>query len=133
TACCLTRAGEQQNEQQVPLNLLQAGDRVLVRAGETFPCDGRVEEGKSSAVEAILTGESNPVAKASGDAVRAGTLNSDSPLVIIVTATGAATQLSAIERLAAQAAEEKPTQVTLADKIARFFIARLLIVCACVF
>ena len=133
TACCLTRAGEQQNEQQVPLNLLQAGDRVLVRAGETFPCDGRVEEGKSSAVEAILTGESNPVAKASGDAVIAGTLNSDSPLVIIVTATGAATQLSAIERLAAQAAEEKPTQVTLADKIARFFIARLLIVCACVF
>lgn len=84
-------------------------------------------------VEAILTGESNPVTKAPGDAVIAGTLNSDSPLIIRVTATGAATLLSAIERLATQAAEEKPIQVTIADKIARFFIARLLVVCACVF
>lgn len=133
TARCLTEQEGRPCERQVPLKLLQPGNRVLVKAGETFPCDGRVEMGVSSAVEAILTGESIPVAKRAGDMVIAGTLNSDSPLEISVTATGAATRLSAIERLAAQAAEEKPAQVTLADKIARFFIARLLIVCAGVF
>lgn len=133
TACCLREQDGAAVEQQVPLKLLRVGDSVLVKAGETFPCDGTVTQGVSSAVEAILTGESNPVQKRVGDSVIAGTLNTDSPLFICVTATGAATQLSAIERLAAQAAEEKPSQVTLADKIARFFIARLLIVCACVF
>lgn len=133
SACCLTEENGKACEQQVPLKTLRPGDRVLVRAGETFPCDGLVESGESSAVEAILTGESNPVAKRPGATVIAGTLNSDSPLVITVTATGAATQLSAIERLAAQAAEEKPTQVTVADRIARFFIARLLVICAVVF
>jgi Cu2+-exporting ATPase len=133
SACCLTERDGKTCEQQVPLKSLQIDDRVLVKAGETFPCDGRVESGESSAVEAILTGESNPVIKRAGDEVIAGTLNSDSPLIIRVTATGAATQLSAIERLAAQAAEEKPAQVTVADRIARFFIARLLVVCALVF
>lgn len=133
SACCLTEQDGTACEQQVPLKALRPGDRVLVKAGETFPCDGWVESGESSAVEAILTGESNPVTKRHGDTVIAGTLNSDSPLVISVTATGAATQLSAIERLAAQAAEEKPAQVTVADRIARFFIARLLVVCALVF
>lgn len=133
SACCLTEGDGKICEQQVPLKSLQIDDRVLVKAGETFPCDGRVESGESSAVEAILTGESNPVIKRAGDEVIAGTLNSDSPLIIRVTATGSATQLSAIERLAAQAAEEKPAQVTVADRIARFFIARLLVVCALVF
>ena len=133
SACCLTEQEGKACEQQVPLKTLRPGDRVLVKAGETFPCDGWVESGESSTVEAILTGESNPVIKRHGDTVIAGTLNSDSPLVISVTATGAATQLSAIERLAAQAEEEKPAQVTVADRIARFFIARLLVVCALVF
>lgn len=133
TACCLGDQTETQNEQRIPLKLLRTGNRVLVRAGETFPCDGYVEEGRSNAVEAVLTGEPNPVAKVPGDAIIAGTLNNDSPLIVRVTAVGAATQLSAIERLATQAAEEKPTQVTIADKIARFFIARLLIICVCVF
>ena len=133
SACCLTEQEGRTTEQQVPLKTLRPGDRVLVKAGETFPCDGLVASGESSAVEAILTGESRPVTKRHGDAVIAGTLNTDSPLVVSVTATGAATQLSAIERLAAQAAEEKPAQVTVADRIARFFIARLLVVCALVF
>jgi Cu2+-exporting ATPase len=142
TACCLpsdnthpslTELNANTELQQVPLKLLRPGDRVLVRAGETFPCDGVVEDGQSSAVEAILTGESIPVAKQPGDQVIAGTLNNDSSLVVSVSATGAATRLSAIERLAAQASSEKPVQVTMADRIARFFIARLLVICVAVF
>lgn len=135
SACCLVDdvAGTDAKEEQRPVKLLRPGDRVLVRAGETFPADGEVESGLSSAVEAIVTGESRPVPKAQGDRVIGGTLNVDSSLVVQVRATGAASQLSAIERLASQAAQEKPVQVTQADSLARYFIARLLVICVCVF
>lgn len=131
TACCLSN--NDATETPVPVKALAIGDRVLVRPGEPFPCDGIVLEGESAAVEALLTGESEPVIKRAGDAVIAGTLNQHSPLIVSVTAVGAATQLSAIERLASQAADEKPRQVQVADQIARFFIARLLVICACVY
>ena len=133
TACCLRAENGCEIEQSMPIKTLQPGDLVLVKAGETFPCDGRVLAGESAVVEALLTGESRPVSKKPGDMVIAGTLNNHSPLKVEVTALGAATQLSAIERLATQAAEEKPQQVLAADRIARFFVARLLVVCSAVF
>lgn len=133
TACCLSEKEGCEFEQQLPIKALKLGDVVMVKPGETFPCDGRILAGESSVVEALLTGESQPVTKKVGDTVIAGTLNNQSPLRVSVTALGAATQLSAIERLASQAAEDKPQQVMVADKIARFFIARLLIVCSAVF
>lgn len=133
TACCLREENGCEVERSMPIKTLHLGDLILVKAGETFPCDGRVLAGESAVVEALLTGESRPVSKKSGDMVIAGTLNNHSPLKVEVTALGAATQLSAIERLATQAADEKPQQVLAADRIARFFIARLLIVCTAVF
>lgn len=133
TACCLREEDGCEVERSTPIKTLQLGDLILVKAGETFPCDGRVLAGESAVVEALLTGESRPVSKKPGDMVIAGTLNNHSPLKVEVTALGAATQLSAIERLATQAADEKPQQVLAADRIARFFIARLLIVCSAVF
>ncbi len=132
TACCLRVENGCEIEESMPIKTLQLGDLILVKPGETFPCDGRVVAGESAVVEALLTGESQPVTKKPGDTVIAGTLNNHSPLKIAVIAIGAATQLSAIERLASQAAEEKPLQVLSADRIARFFIARLLVVCAAV-
>ena len=133
TACCLREENGCEVEQSMPIKTLKLGDLILVKAGETFPCDGRVLAGESAVVEALLTGESRPVSKNPGDLVIAGTLNNHSPLKVEVTALGAATQLSAIERLATQAAEERPQQVLAADRIARFFIARLLVVCSAVF
>lgn len=133
TACCLREQDGCELEQPTPLKALLPGDRVRVKPGETFPCDGRVVIGESTVVEALLTGESRPVAKQPGDLVIGGTLNNHSPLTVEVIAVGAATQLSAIERLATQAAEEKPQQVLAADRIARFFIARLLVICSLVF
>lgn len=133
TACCLREENGCEIEQSMPIKTLQVGGLILVKAGETFPCDGRVLAGESAVVEALLTGESRPVSKKPGDLVIAGTLNNHSPLKVEVTALGTATQLSAIERLATQAAEEKPQQVLAADRIARFFIARLLVVCSAVF
>lgn len=133
TACCLRVENGCEVEQSMPIKTLKLGDLILVKAGETFPCDGLVLAGESAVVEALLTGESRPVGKKPGDLVIAGTLNNHSPLKVEVTALGAATQLSAIERLATQAADEKPQQVLAADRIARFFIARLLVVCSAVF
>ena len=141
TACCITQPvdsdycdnNSDETTENIPLKMLVVNDLVLVKSGETFPCDGVVETGESEAVEALITGESIPVAKRPGDKVIAGTLNGHSAVRVRVTAIGSATQLSGIERLAVQAAEEKPKQVVMADKIARFFVARLLVVCVGVF
>jgi P-type Cu2+ transporter len=133
TACCVTQQNGGETLNNISLRELAVNDLVLVKAGDTFPCDGLVVEGESDVVEAIVTGESIPLHKKIGDRVIAGTLNGQSALRVRVTAVGGATQLSGIERLAIQAALEKPKQVVMADKIARFFVARLLVVCLGVF
>ncbi len=111
----------------VPLKSLLVGDRVLVRAGEIFPSDGCVLRGSSSVEEALLTGEAKPLRKNINDFVIAGTLNTESVLEVRVTALGQNTTLSAIDKLVNRAELEKPLQQTLADKIAAYFVAAVLI------
>jgi len=123
---------EQGKEVSVPVKTLTLGDRVRVKSGETFPCDGRVLQGQSDVVEALLTGESRPIPKGPGDRVVGGTLNGESDLELEVTAVGGDTQLSAIERLVVQAEAEKPRQVALADTVARYFVGAVLVVFALV-
>jgi P-type Cu2+ transporter len=117
----------------VPVKSLQPGDKVLICAGGTVPCDGRVVEGRSGIVEALLTGEPDAIQKTVGDQVTAGTLNTDAPLQIEVEAVGAQTRLSAIEYLVEQAQQEKPQQVAMADKLAGYFVGAVLVVSAIVF
>lgn len=126
------RLSDTGEETPVPVKSLQVGDRVRVRSGETFPCDGEVTDGQSEVVEALLTGESRPVPKAPGDRVVGGTLNSESALELRVTAVGGDTQLSAIERLVSNAEADKPHQVALADRVARYFVGAVLIIFALV-
>ena len=64
---------EDGGETAVPVKSLQRGDRILVREGETIPCDGEVVGGESEIVEAVLTGEQNPVTRSAGGFVSAGT------------------------------------------------------------
>lgn len=113
--------------QCVAVDLLP-GDVVLVRPGEIVPADGRVIEGLSSANESLLTGESRPVRKMVGDPVTAGAINTDSPLVVQVDQVGEGTRLSAIIHLMERAAAEKPHIVEIADRIASYFVAVLLVV-----
>ncbi|MBX2808637.1 MAG: cadmium-translocating P-type ATPase [Cellvibrionaceae bacterium] len=119
--------------QKIPLSQLAAGDRVRLYAGDTIPCDGRVCEGDSRVVEALLTGEAEPVVKGPGDAVIAGTLNTQGVLIVEVTAVGKQTRLSTIERLVQQAQQHKPRLQQLADKIAAYFVAVVLLAAAAVF
>jgi len=105
---------------------LQAGDHVLVKAGETVPADGVVVHGASSVDESLLTGESQPVRRGAGEAVTAGTINGDGPLVVRVEQAGEATRLSAILRLMERAASERPRLVEMADKVAARFVVAIL-------
>lgn len=104
---------------------LKTGDIVLVRPGASVPSDGEVIEGTSSVNEAMLTGESKPVKKQTGDKVIAGTINGDGSLRVRVTATGDATALAGIMRLVDEAQNSKSNTQVLADKAAGwlFYIA----------
>lgn len=118
--------------QRVPVKSLKAGDHIWVDSGETFPCDGTVEQGHSSADEALLTGEAEPQNKMVGSHVVAGSQNIESGLWVSVGAIGQQTRLAHIERLVDRAAAERPQQVALADYIAGYFVAAVLIVSVCV-
>jgi Cu+-exporting ATPase len=106
----------------VPVAEVAAGDRLVVRAGESFAVDGIVHEGDSTVDESMLTGESRPVTKAPGAPVFAGTLNQDGLLRYEATKVGGATLLAAIARLVAEAQGSKAPIQRLADRVAGVFV-----------
>ena len=109
---------------------LKQGDVVLVRAGEVFPVDGCVVSGSTEVNQALLTGESIPVLKETGQSVQAGTLNVSSPVCVQTTAVGQYTRLSSIVRLLDGAMAQKPKIALLADRYASVFVALLLVLAA---
>ncbi len=109
---------------------LAVGDLILVRPGDLIAADGEVVDGRASVEEAILTGEARPRAKAAGDAVLAGSVVGDGAIVVRVSAAGGATRLSAIERLVDRAASQRPRIARVADRVAAWFVAVLLVLAA---
>jgi len=111
--------------ESIRVSELQTNDVVLVRPGANIPADGMVEQGQSEVNEALLTGESKPVAKRAGDKVIAGALNGDGSLRVRVTATADDTTVAGIMRLVKQAQQSKSHTQMLADKAAGwlFYIA----------
>ncbi len=87
----------------VPSVALQPGEIVLVRSGGRVPADGAIVDGAAELDESMITGESRPVAKTTGDRVVAGTVSTDSAIRIRVTAVGDDTALAGIGRLVAEA------------------------------
>jgi Cu2+-exporting ATPase len=83
----------------IPASDLVEGDTIRVKAGEAFPADGVVRSGATEVDEALLTGESRPVARAAGEEVIAGTINLAQPVDVEVTAAGQETTVSALGRL----------------------------------
>ena len=116
--------------QVVPVRRLSPGEIVRVAPGERFPADGVVEEGRSSADESLLTGESRAIGKAPGDAVVAGAVNLEQPLAVRVTRAGADTQAAAIARLAERASSSKPRLVEAADRVARALTPAIIVAAA---
>ncbi len=119
--------------ERVPLAALQGGDLVCIAGGEHVPADGVLVDSEGAFAEALLTGESHPVAKAAGDPVYAGTICGDRPARIRVTATGQATRLSQLARLAEQAQAHRPPLARAADRIATWFVLAMLASAAIVY
>jgi len=106
-------------EEQVTLDQLRVGDRVLVRPGESIPTDGVVRKGRSEVNEAMITGESQLVQKEEGEEVIAGTINGTGSLHVEVTGIGEETKLRGIMRLVADAQKSKSRVQHLADRAAQ--------------
>ncbi|MBL8703925.1 MAG: heavy metal translocating P-type ATPase metal-binding domain-containing protein [Rhodospirillales bacterium] len=106
---------------RVPSERLRQGDLVLVAAGERVPADGRIASGRSSIDRSVVSGESDPVAVATGDAVFAGTVNLGAALRVEVTAAGKDTLLAEIVRLMETAEQGRARYVVLADRVARLY------------
>ena len=109
-------------EMDVPIEAVVKGDRILVRPGEKISTDGTVVSGSSSVDESMLTGESIPVSKNSGDTVFAATLNKSGTFVFEATRVGAETALAQIIRLVEEAQGSKAPIQRLADKVASVFV-----------
>lgn len=111
--------------QTIPAAELKPGDLVLVRSGARIPADGEITEGRAELDESMITGESRPVAKATGDTVVAGTISTDSSLRVRVTAIGDDTTLAGIGRLVAEAQDSQSRSQVLADRAAAllFYVA----------
>ena len=104
--------------EEVPLSELREGDVVLVRPGAGIPADGVVRQGTSSVNEAMITGESRPVDKTTGDRVIAGTINGSGSLRVEVTGIGDHTALAGIMRLVEEAQSSRSRAQALADRAA---------------
>jgi Cu2+-exporting ATPase len=109
----------------VALATLAVGDIVLVRPGGRVPADGRIVEGEAEIDESMVTGESRPVPKHTGDRVVAGTVATDSAVRVTVTAVGEDTALAGIQRLVAEAQASRSRAQALADRAAAllFYVA----------
>ena len=126
----IVRDGE---EVDISIEDLVVGDIVVVRLGEKIPVDGEVVEGYSSIDESMLTGESVPVDKSSGDLVFGATLNSTGSFKFRATKVGRDTMLSQIIRLVEEAQGSKAPIQRLADLISAYFVPTVIGVAAGVF
>jgi P-type Cu2+ transporter len=111
--------------EQVPVAELQVGDVVLVRPGSRVPVDGEIVEGHAELDESVITGESRPVSKVTGDRVVAGSVAAGASLRVRVSAVGDDTALAGIHRMIEQAQGSKSRTQVLADRAAGllFYVA----------
>jgi P-type Cu+ transporter len=111
-----------QQEVELPVSELQIGDLVALRPGDRVPVDGMVVEGDSAVDEAMLTGESIPVDKTTGNELCAGTVNLNGRLVLRVTGTGEATALAHIIASVQRAQTSRADIQRLGDRVSSVFV-----------
>ncbi len=110
------------NEMDIPASEVVPGDLIIVRPGEKIPVDGIVKEGYSSVDESMVTGESLPVEKKTGDTVIGATLNKTGTFKFEATRVGKDTVLAQIVRLVQEAQGSKPPIARMVDVIASYFV-----------
>ncbi|MGI5958514.1 MAG: heavy metal translocating P-type ATPase [Massiliimalia sp.] len=124
TACVL-RDG---TEQITPIEQVQIGDLLVVRAGESIPADGVIQEGHASVDESALTGESMPYEKKAGDSVTGATVSRSGYFVMKATRVGDDTTFAQIIRLVEEASSSKAPIAKLADRISGIFVPVVIVI-----
>ena len=115
-------------ETVVPIEQVQVGDIVVVKAGQSIPLDGEIIKGQTSIDESMLTGESLPVDKTIGAKVIGATMNIDGYIQVRVTHTNQDTVLSQIIQLVEDASSSKAPIAKLADKISGIFVPTVIVI-----
>lgn len=116
------REREDGRYERVAVRHLVPGDLIRVLPGQAFPADSQIVSGDTHVDEALLTGESRPVARPAGSSVLAGSHNLTSAVRVRVDQTGPATRYSQIVALMERASVDKPRLALLADRVARPFL-----------
>jgi Cu+-exporting ATPase len=130
TARRLTAGGD---DEVVPLEQVQVGDRLRVRPGDGVPVDGAVLEGRSSVDESMITGESMPVQKEAGDKLIGGTINGTGALVMRADKIGADTVLARIIAMVAEAQRSRAPIQRMADTVSGYFVPAVIAVAVLAF
>jgi len=115
-------------EADIPLDHVQAGDRLRVRPGEKIPVDGIVLEGHSAVDESMVTGEPLPVEKAPGSRVTGGTVNGAGSFVMRAERVGADTLLAQIVRMVSETQRSRAPIQRLADAVSAYFVPAVILV-----
>lgn len=116
------RVGADGTEHEVALDDVRIGDRLRIRPGEKVPVDGAVTEGRSSVDESLVTGESMPVTKTTGDQVIGGTINQSGSVVMVAEKVGRDTMLARIVAMVAEAQRSRAPIQRMADRVAAVFV-----------
>ena len=116
-----------------PIDTVVSGDLVMVRPGERLPVDGIINDGDSELDESLVTGESLPVARRTGDPVVAGAINGTGLLTVRATAVGADSTLSRIIRLVENAQAGKAPIQRLVDRVSAVFVPAVLLLAVLTF
>jgi Cu+-exporting ATPase len=127
------RLKEDGTDEDVPLDDIRVGDRLRVRPGEKVPVDGTLIEGASAIDESMITGESIPVEKHSGDWVTGATVNGTGSFVMRAERVGAETLLAQIVRMVVQAQRSRAPIQKLADIVAGYFVPIVIAAAAATF
>ena len=113
-------------DEDVAVELIQVGDRLRVRPGDGVPVDGEVLEGKGAVDESLVTGESMPAAKKSGDKLIGGTVNGTGSLIMRADKIGADTMLARIVAMVSEAQHSRAPIQALADRVSGYFVPAVL-------
>lgn len=124
---------EPEARQMVTAHSLQVGDIIIVEAGSEIISDGILLSPTATVSQSLLTGEGDLIIKSQGDYIVGGAQNDSQPFEMLVTALPEDSQIGLIDRLMNRAMSEKPKLAQQADKLARWFVARILVLSVLVF
>jgi Cu+-exporting ATPase len=119
TARRLTASGD---DEEIPAEAVQVGDRLRIRPGDAVPVDGEVLDGRSAVDEAMVTGEAMPAAKQAGDKLIGGTVNGTGALTMRADKVGAETMLARIVAMVAEAQRSRAPIQRMADIVSGYFV-----------